>query len=205
MRILITRHGESLYNVENRIGGDPALSESGKAYARDLVNFCRDRKVPTTAYVSTKRRAIETITGHEAIFSTCIHCPELDEIHAGVCEDLTYDEVKEKYPQEFNLRLADKLNYRYPKGESYIDLFRRVKPFVTRIITEGNDVFIVCHRAVTRALLYHLTSISVRSIPDFDVPLHHVLCLEGNPGEMTLSIVDVRPSPVLEGTSETLK
>ena len=122
-----------------------------------------------------------------------------------MCEDLTYDEVKEKYPQEFNLRLADKLNYRYPKGESYIDLFRRVKPFVTRIITEGNDVFIVCHRAVTRALLYHLTSISVRSIPDFDVPLHHVLCLEGNPGEMTLSIVDVRPSPVLEGTSETLK
>lgn len=194
MHIFITRHGESLYNIENRIGGDPALSESGRAYARDLVGFCRERRVPKIAYVSTKRRAIETISGHDAIFSKCIHCPELDEINAGICEGLTYKEVQDRYPQEFSLRLADKLNYRYPEGESYIDLFRRVKPFVTKIVTEGNDVFIVCHRAVTRALLYHLTCIHVTSIPDFDIPLHHVLCLNGNPGGMTLKIVDVKTS-----------
>lgn len=196
MHILITRHGESLYNVENRIGGDPPLSESGREYARDLAKFCRKRQVPKIAYVSTKRRAIETIIGHDAIFSKCIYCPELDEINAGICEGLTYKEVQDKYPKEFLLRKNDKLNYRYPKGESYIDLFRRVKPFVTKIVTAEEDVFVVCHRAVIRALLYHLTCIPVTSIADFDIPLHHVLYLDGNPGEMSLQIVDVRADPM---------
>jgi broad specificity phosphatase PhoE len=196
MNIIITRHGESMYNVENRIGGDPSLSNSGKDYARNLMGFCQKRIIPKIAYVSTKRRAIQTISGLKPIFSKCIHCPELDEINAGICEDLTYTEVKEMYPIEFSLRLADKLNYRYPEGESYIDLFRRVKPFVTKIVADKEDVFIVCHRAVTRALLHHLTEIPITSIPDFDIPLHHVLYLSGIPGEMSLKIVGVRKDPL---------
>lgn len=35
----------------------------------------------------------------------------------GVCEEMTYDEVKEKYPEEFALRDEDKYYYRYPSGE----------------------------------------------------------------------------------------
>jgi broad specificity phosphatase PhoE len=191
MRILITRHGESLYNIENRIGGDPPLSESGKAYTKRLAIFCQREKVPTVAYTSTKRRAVETIAGCQAIFSKCTYCPELDEIDAGVYEDLTYAEVKQKYPEQFYSRQADKLNYRYPEGESYRDLFKRVTPFVTKIVENGEDVFVVCHRAVTRALLYHLTSIPIADIPVFEVPLHHILQLSGNPGMMDLSILNI--------------
>lgn len=35
----------------------------------------------------------------------------------GVCEDLTYEEIQEKFPEEFALRDQDKYRYRYPKGE----------------------------------------------------------------------------------------
>ena len=35
----------------------------------------------------------------------------------GVCEDMTYEEIQDHYPQEFALRDQDKYRYRYPKGE----------------------------------------------------------------------------------------
>lgn len=35
----------------------------------------------------------------------------------GLCEEMTYDEVKEKFPEEFALRDEDKYYYRYPAGE----------------------------------------------------------------------------------------
>lgn len=34
-----------------------------------------------------------------------------------MCEEMTYDEMKEKFPEEFVLRDEDKYYYRYPAGE----------------------------------------------------------------------------------------
>lgn len=41
----------------------------------------------------------------------------LDELYAGVCDGLTYQEIKEKFPDEFARRQENKLTYRYPRGE----------------------------------------------------------------------------------------
>lgn len=35
----------------------------------------------------------------------------------GVCEEMTYEEIQERFPEEFALRDQDKYRYRYPKGE----------------------------------------------------------------------------------------
>lgn len=35
----------------------------------------------------------------------------------GVCEEMTYAEIKERYPDEFALRDEEKYLYRYPGGE----------------------------------------------------------------------------------------
>lgn len=37
----------------------------------------------------------------------------LNEISAGVCEGMTYDEIEDSYPDEFALRDHDKYHYRY--------------------------------------------------------------------------------------------
>lgn len=39
----------------------------------------------------------------------------------GLCEEMTYDEVKEKFPEEFALRDEDKYYYRYPAGEVHTE------------------------------------------------------------------------------------
>ena len=43
----------------------------------------------------------------------------MNEIDSGVCDDLTYEEIKERWPEDFVARDVDKYRYRYPRGESY--------------------------------------------------------------------------------------
>ena len=38
-KIFISRHGESLYNLKNRIGGDSSITQNGMNYARKLYNY----------------------------------------------------------------------------------------------------------------------------------------------------------------------
>jgi predicted kinase len=62
--VYITRHGESMFNVEDKIGGDPDLSPMGKQYAEELVKFvenCPDLpKESLCVWSSTMKRARQT-------------------------------------------------------------------------------------------------------------------------------------------------
>lgn len=44
--IYISRHGESMYNLENRIGGNPSLSPQGMKYAKALGNHVNSWEIP---------------------------------------------------------------------------------------------------------------------------------------------------------------
>ena len=67
------------------------------------------------------------------MFTTFITFLALNEIDAGVCEGLTYTEIKEKYPTEYNMRQNNKYYYRYPMGESYYDLVVRLEPVIMEL------------------------------------------------------------------------
>ena len=57
----------------------------------------------------------------------------LNEIDAGSCEELTYEEIADKFPEEFAARDLNKLTYRYPGGESYEDLVARLEPVIMEL------------------------------------------------------------------------
>ena len=50
---------------------------------------------------------------------------------AGVFDGLTYAQIAANRPEEFAARKADKLRYRYPSGESYMDVIQRLEPVIT--------------------------------------------------------------------------
>ena len=54
----------------------------------------------------------------------CYHTSILNELRAGSFHGMRKDQIKEAYPEEFEKRQRDKLNYRYPGvgGESYLDI-----------------------------------------------------------------------------------
>jgi hypothetical protein len=104
--IWLTRHGESLFNLVNRIGGDPPLSPRGEEYGRRLAEHAKHHFGPDDeleVWTSTLRRTIETARFLGVEIS---QWRSLDEIDAGVCDGMTYAEIEEQMPREFQAALS---------------------------------------------------------------------------------------------------
>jgi broad specificity phosphatase PhoE len=127
-----------------------------------------------TVFASTLRRTIQT-AGYLDRYVRSLHA--LDEIHAGVCEGMTYREIEEKMPEEYAARSLDKLVYRYPRGESYLDLIDRLDPVVLMLERWNAPVLVIAHQAVLRVLYAYLVGTPIRRIPHLDVPMHTVIKL----------------------------
>ncbi|XP_044161206.1 6-phosphofructo-2-kinase/fructose-2,6-bisphosphatase 1 isoform X3 [Bufo gargarizans] len=172
--IYLTRHGESDLNLMGRIGGDSGLSARGKQYAHALGNFVRSQKITDLkVWTSHMKRTIQTA---EALDVPYEQWKALNEIDAGVCEEMTYEEIQEHFPEEFALRDQDKYRYRYPKGESYEDLVQRLEPVIMELERQEN-VLVVCHQAVMRCLLAYFLDKTAEELPYLKCPLHTVLKL----------------------------
>jgi broad specificity phosphatase PhoE/predicted kinase len=174
--IYLTRHGESLYNVEARIGGDAGLSPAGEGFARNLARFVEGELAEGEyrIWTSTLRRTIETA---RPLGRPIIEWRALDEIDAGACEGMTYEEIRAAFPTEFAARAEDKFDYRYPRGESYRDVIRRLEPVIVELERERCPVLVVAHQAVLRALYAYLMDKPPRDCPHLAMPLHTVIRL----------------------------
>ena len=178
MIIYLSRHGESEYNLEKKLGGDSNLSENGKLYSKKLEEYITNNTniIQKKCITSTKKRTIQTsnyLKNHMIIEN--LEC--LDEINAGIAENMTYNEFKNTYPDEYEKRKLNKLIYKYPDGESYIDLMLRTKQFCDKTIENKENILIISHQAITRALLYHFCKIDILKVPELEIPLHKILVI----------------------------
>ena len=78
---------------------------------------------------------------------------------------------------QLRLRTYDKLNYRYPRGESYRDVIRRLEPVIVEIERERSPILVIAHQAVLRALYAYLMDRPPKDCPHLPMPLHTVLKL----------------------------
>ncbi len=195
----LTRHGESQYNVRGRIGGDADLSPRGEEFARALAAHFQPPPVdpakggewtasaphPTNAgrapglevWTSTLKRSVQTAR-HLGIATTPWR--QLDEIDAGVCDGLTYDEVRRQMPELAAARERDKLRFRYPQGESYLDVIHRLDPLILELERQTAPTLIIAHQAVLRALYAYLVGEPVEHCPHQSIPLHTVIEITPN-------------------------
>ncbi|KAM4651677.1 6-phosphofructo-2-kinase/fructose-2,6-bisphosphatase 4 isoform 1-T1 [Discoglossus pictus] len=172
--IYLCRHGESELNVWGRIGGDSGLSPRGKEFARCLAKYIEEQKInDLKVWTSQMKRTIQTA---EALGVPYEQWKTLNEIDAGVCEEMRYEEIQESYPLEFALRDQDKYRYRYPKGESYEDLVQRLEPVIMELERQEN-VLVICHQAVMRCLLAYFLDKTAEELPYLKCSLHTVLKL----------------------------
>ena len=95
-------------------------------------------------------------------------------IDAGVMEGLTYEEISERFPEEFAARDTNKLIYRYPSGESYQDLVARLEPVMMELERQGN-VLLVAHQAVIRCILAYFLDKPLEHLPYIKVGFWEIL------------------------------
>ncbi|MBZ3885543.1 6-phosphofructo-2-kinase/fructose-2,6-bisphosphatase 3 [Sciurus carolinensis] len=148
--IYLCRHGENEFNLQGKIGGDSGLSSRGKKFANALSKFVEEQNLKDLRVWTSQLKS--TIQTAEALKLPYEQWKALNEIDAGVCEELTYEEIRDTYPEEYALREQDKYYYRYPTGESYQDLVQRLEPVIMELERQEN-VLVICHQAVLRCLL----------------------------------------------------
>jgi broad specificity phosphatase PhoE len=173
--IWLARHGESVFNLYGIIGGDAELTDRGRRFAEELAKFVRERVDPgdeLAVWTSTLRRTVQTAAALGRRFRMW---RALDEIDAGVCDGMTYAQVRAHLPEEYAARVSDKFRYRYPRGESYEDVIQRLEPLVIELERHRAPVLVIGHQAVLRALYAYLVDCPPEKCPSLSIPLHTVI------------------------------
>ena len=172
----LTRHGESEFNVQGRIGGDSGLSPRGISYSHRLAAFFNNLYPKDASelvvWTSTLRRTHMTAAG---LGREIVAWKALDEIDAGVCDGMTYETIAATMPDEYAARAKSKYSYRYPRGESYQDMAQRLEPIIIELMRQRTPVLIVSHQATLRVLYAYILGRDPQTCPDVLMPLHSVI------------------------------
>lgn len=159
--LVLLRHGQTDWNLYHRYQGltDIPLNTTGEQQAReanklllpyhfDVVYSSDLDRVKTTA-----RLALKGIFPFDEIR----YDRRLRERSFGVYEGGPYD--FEKLPREYQVGItADPENFKFPEGESLIDVEKRVHPFYDEIRAkhENETVLIVAHGSLLSMLLFSI-------------------------------------------------
>jgi probable phosphoglycerate mutase len=177
--LYLVRHGQTEWNVENRLQGfhDSPLTGLGERQAMWLGDAFRDKPLDVI-YSSSSRRASRTaelIRGDKPIAIT--QSDMLKEINLGVWEGLTQEEAKAAYPEAFEHFLKDPARFRVPGSESYDEVSQRAVTKVTEIIAAhpGEHILVVAHTVVVKLLMAHYEGRPLLDL--WKPPYIHPVCL----------------------------
>jgi broad specificity phosphatase PhoE len=169
VRLLLARHGESLWNAERRFQGhtDVALSARGRAQAEALGRGLRGYRV-RAAYVSPFCRAVET--AELALRGTgvpLVVVEELRELSLGTWEGCTVDEVRARDGDPYVAWIRAPHDCPPPGGEPLPVVSERVRAGLDRIAAahpNGEDVLVVAHGGVISVYACHLLGCSFNQL-----------------------------------------
>jgi alpha-ribazole phosphatase len=159
MKLFLTRHGQTDWNIARRFQGhsNTPLNEVGRKQAAALADRMSAQKIDAI-YSSDLQRAMETANTIVQM-SGCNPDLHLDlrlrEINFGDWEGLTYNEIKEKYPEVLLARENDIYKNAPPNGEALEQLCARVQSMLDELYANHKDqtVLIVTHGGVSQILL----------------------------------------------------
>ncbi|MGD9853041.1 MAG: 2,3-diphosphoglycerate-dependent phosphoglycerate mutase [Nitrospirales bacterium] len=178
-QLVLIRHGESQWNLENRFTGwvDVPLSPKGELEAREagkkLASFNFD-----CAFTSVLKRAKDTLRlVLEVLGQTNLPIHEhqaLNERMYGDLQGLDKTETVQKFGAEQVKIWRRSFDVRPPGGESLKDTADRVVPYFEKQIRpelQGNKtVLIVAHGNSLRALVMHLENLSKEQVLELNIP-----------------------------------
>jgi broad specificity phosphatase PhoE len=159
-RVLLVRHGQTDWNVQERWQGyEPVpLNADGWAQARALAAYLRHRPI-RAVFSSDLPRAYQTASVIGDVLG--VHpCPDerLREFNLGIFQGFTRAESAKKFPNEWSDFLADYWDYPIPNGETRRMMQNRVFAAWEEVVTssEGPEVVIVSHGGSIKMLLLKL-------------------------------------------------
>jgi broad specificity phosphatase PhoE len=157
VRILLARHGETIYNVEGRWQGqsDSPLTERGRAQARELGRALADEPV-AAVYSSDLGRAADTAAEVAAVHDLeVVPDTRLREINTGEWTGLGRQQIDALWPGGLRAWASSPSRFLMPGGESIFAAQERSLAFFAERMPVhlGQTVVVISHGAVGQTIL----------------------------------------------------
>lgn len=177
--LVIVRHGQSAWNLENRFTGwvDVDITEKGEAEAKAAGDKLRSYNFDL-AFTSGLLRAQHTLQiilneiGQNSI--PVVKDEKLNERHYGDLQGANKAETAEKYGEEQVHIWRRSYDIAPPNGESLKDTADRVIPyFQEKIVPElkkGKNIIVAAHGNSLRALIMYIEKLTPEEILQVELP-----------------------------------
>jgi len=172
-KIIFIRHGETIWNTEKRLQGhlNSPLTSKGETQASLIAKRLKKGHF-TSLYSSDLGRALQTA---EYISNACnkpiIIDKELREHDFGIFQGLTYKEMEDKYPIEWNkYNSSNGFNYIIPQGESLKQRSERAIKVLNKIAErhKKETIVIVSHGEILSDILTYILEITPNNTSKFN-------------------------------------
>jgi broad specificity phosphatase PhoE len=171
MKLILVRHGETVWNLEQRVQGlsDIELSKRGKEQAQILGRCLKDEAIERIVS-SPLKRAYQTAQAIGRFHEVDIEIDEdLRELDQGIFDGLTFREMRKRYASFLSKWAVNPGPLVIPGGESLVDLQQRAWPAIERIIAISKNTLVVSHNFTIAVILCNLQSLRLASLRDVTV------------------------------------
>ncbi len=171
MRLILVRHGETVWNSERRVQGggkDTELSANGKHQIAQLAHVLRDEQIDLIL-CSPLQRAVRTAESINANHGATVLTDErLKEVNVGEFDGLSTLEMSRTFT-ELLLEWWKGGRERLPGGESFIELQDRCWEVVSpRIEAHSHETLVVVsHYFVTLAIIFRALGLPLEMLVRF--------------------------------------
>jgi broad specificity phosphatase PhoE len=159
-KLFLIRHGQSAGNAEGRFGGHgpTPLSELGVKQAETTAKLLAKEGI-TSIHSSDLVRAVQTAEPLSKLTGVpIIQTANFRERNVGVLEGLTFDESRERYPEDYYALVNRNVHHVITNGESYRHLLRRSTNELWNILRDhqGSKIAVFSHTGALCFLTLHL-------------------------------------------------
>ncbi len=174
--IYFVRHGETDWNREGRLQGqqDIPLNTLGRAQARRNGEVLRDVVTDPDRFdfvsspLGRARQTMEILREAMGLDPSAYHLDDrLRELTFGTWEGITMSELRDRNPEGYAARRADKWRFAPPGGESYEMATGRVRDWMDSLTA---DTIVTGHGGISRALRGLLFDMPKKDIPSLETP-----------------------------------
>ena len=200
-KLILLRHGQSQWNLENRFTGwkNVPLTEKGEAEAKKAGELIRKHNISIdrvfssvleranrTAEIAIKKAELNNLLENNKIIMTCSE--KLNERDYGDLVGLNKQETADKFGKDQVHIWRRSYDTPPPNGESLKDVVERVAPYfkenIKPLLDKGENILIAAHGNSLRAMMIELGMYKSEEISNIELPTGSPLCINLDQGRL---------------------
>jgi len=200
-KLILLRHGQSQWNLENRFTGwkNVSLTEKGETEAKKAGELIKKHNISIdtvfssvleranrTAEIAIKKAELNNLLENNKIIMTCSE--KLNERDYGDLVGLNKQETADKFGKDQVHIWRRSYDTPPPNGESLKDVVERVSPYfkenIKPLIDKGENILIVAHGNSLRAMMIELGMYKPEEISNIELPTGSPLCINLDQGRL---------------------